>query len=126
MDIFYRKYRLLKDTPSTEEGTHLVWDIWREFYTSKWQSSGIDYTEEIFTKNKVENSPEWFAPYGKPEPFYDKFPDDLSEHFYFGELRHNKMCRFCTVAQSVIDSGEFKDGVTEVFKKLYNPLITNA
>ena len=59
---------------------------------------------------------------GKREK-YDMFPKDLSEHFYFGELRHNSMCKFCTEAQDIIQSEEYKDKVKEILKQLYNEKI---
>jgi hypothetical protein len=118
--MFHRQYTLLKGTPSTPAGTSIKWDLWRETYTSKLEVSRRDPTEELFSKAKVESLPEWFAPASDPTPFYDKFPDDLSEHMYFGELRHNKMCRFCTVAEEIIESDEYIAEVTKIFERLYN------
>jgi tRNA U34 5-methylaminomethyl-2-thiouridine-forming methyltransferase MnmC len=120
---FYKHYILRKDTPSTRAGAEIKWDLWREIYTSKRQVSGIDKTEETFTISQVEGQPEWFKPTGDEFPFYEKFPDDFEKHFDFGELRHNKMCRFCSVAESIYDSEEFKLEVTAVFKRLYEARI---
>lgn len=117
---FYRKYKVLKDTIYTNAGATIVWDLWRELYTSDLQVSTPSTKEETFTKFVVEKNVEWFEPIGKQELFYDKFPKDLNEHFYFGELRHNKMCKFCTIAQSVLDSEEYEKQVKAIFKKLYD------
>ena len=122
-ETFYRKYVLLKDTPRTHAGTVLKWDLWRELYTTELMVTGVSETEETFTRKEVEWKKDWFKPLGEPEPFYDPFPENLKEHFYFGELRHNKMCRFCTVAQCIIESEEFEKQVTEVLRKLYNDKI---
>ncbi len=116
---FYRQYMLLRDTLDTVEGQLVTWDVWRNIYTSKPMVSGFDDSEETFAKDRVENRDDWFEPIGTPVPFYDKYPDDINDHFYFGELRHNQMCRFCTEAQSILESDEFKDEVSGVLKRLY-------
>jgi hypothetical protein len=117
--MFYQQYTLLKDTPMTCAGTTIKWDLWRSVYTSKYEVTGTNPKEELFTKEQVENLNEWFQPIGDPSPFYDKFPDNLSEHMYFGELRHNQMCRFCTIAQDILNSDEYETEVTKIFKRLY-------
>lgn len=122
-DKFYYRYKILHPTPKTRASTEVIWDEWREVYTTNKLASDIDPYAETFSRTVVELTPSWFEPIGEAKPYYDKFPDDLSEHFYFGELRHNKMCRFCTVADAVIESEEYKTGVTELFKKLYNAKI---
>lgn len=118
--MFYRKFQLLKNTPTTNSGTIFHWDLWRELYTSKHSLlCDHDGVEETFKKEDIEKLQKWFRPVGDPSPFYRRFPDDLSEHFYFGELLHNQMCRFCTIAQDVIDSDEFRVEVTAALRRLY-------
>ena len=117
--LFYNRYVVIKDTPYTDSGTIIKWDLWRDNYTTNLRVSGFDENAEVFTKEFVESKPEWFEPIGSPRNFYDVFPDDIDEHYYFGELKHNKMCSFCTVAQSVIESKEYQSKVTAIFKNLY-------
>ena len=116
---FYNRYTLLKDTPYTKSGVIVKWDLWRDNYTTRLLVSGLDENAEVFSKKFVESKLEWFEPIGSPSDYYYKFPDDIDEHYYFGELRHNKICRFCTVAQEIIDSKEYQSKVTAIFRNLY-------
>lgn len=123
----YKKYKLKKDLPDLPAGTILYWDLWEERYTEL-VYVGRSKPRANFTKEYLDQHLEWFEPIGKTESLQVKFPADFStEHFYFGELRHNKMCRFCFDAQSVLDSKEYKLAVTKVFRELYekkiNPLL---
>ena len=117
----YQKYKLIKDLPEAKAGTILHWDLWGERYTEL-SYIGIGVVPELIYKaDFLKNHTEWFEPIGKEEELYVKFPDDFAEdHFYFGELRHNKMCRFCFDAQEILASKEFETKVTGVFKELYD------
>jgi len=122
-NMFFKTYKLLKDTPETPTGTLLKWDLWREIYSTDLQVSGISKTEETFTRQQVEEKREWFEPLGEAVPFFASFPENFDEHFYFGELRHNQMCRFCTVAHDILSSKEYRKQVTIIFKSLYEKRI---
>lgn len=116
----YDKFELLNDTPECSKGTILYWDLWDERYT---ELSYIGSTEPkvSYKLQFLLDHKDWFKPIGKEKELYEKFPDDFQrEHFYFGELRHNKMCRFCHDAQDILSSKEYEKEITEVFKKLYN------
>jgi len=120
----YKKYELLADLPEISKGTILYWDLWQERYTELNYIGLNDKPKINYKKEFLDSHLEWFKPLGKAEELYQKFPDDFAkEHFYFGELRHNKMCRFCFDAQEVFNSKEFINGVTELFKKLYEEKI---
>ena len=115
----YKKYQLLADLPELSKGTILYWDLWEERYTEL-SYIGSTKPKVSYKKEFLDTHSKWFQPMGKEEELYHKFPDNFAkEHFYFGELRHNKMCRFCYDAQSILSSKEFESGVTELFKKLY-------
>ena len=123
MKIF-KEYKLLKDLPEINSGTILHWDLWQERYTELEYILGNDVPKVSYTKDFLDSKPEWFEPVGEAKELYQKFPDDFAiEHFYFGELKHNKMCRFCYDAQSILESKEFRDGVTKLFKNLYDSKI---
>lgn len=116
----YKQYKLLKDTPELPMGTLLHWDLWQEIYTELTYIGLRDKPKVKYKKDFLDSNPDWFEPIGEAEELYKKFPDDFSEeHFYFGELRHNKICRFCYDAQEILESKEFRKRVTEVFKELY-------
>ena len=119
----YKKYTLLKDTPELKSGTVLYWDLWDERYTEL--SYTGNYKPVVSYKIEfIKSKPEWFLPVGKPVELYQPFPKVFEEeHFYFGKLRHNKMCRFCYDAGSILTSKEFKESVTKIFKELYEKKI---
>lgn len=117
----YKKYKLLQDLPELSKGTLIHWDLWREIYTELTYIGMNDVPKVTYKKEFLDSHPNWFEPVGDSEELYKKFPDDFGEeHFYFGELRHNKMCRFCNDAQDILQSDDFRNGVTELFRKLYN------
>lgn len=121
----YDKYTLKKDLPDFPAGTVLHWDLWTEKYT---ELSYIGLSDEPKLKYRVEyvqEHPEWFEPVGTAKELYQAFPKDFAkEHFYFGELRHNKMCRFCHDAQEILASDEFQERATAIFKELYEEKLT--
>jgi hypothetical protein len=126
----YKEYQLIKDLPELTTGTILYWDLWQERYTDLSYIGVNDKPKVSYKKEFLDDHPEWFKPLGEPKELYEKFPDDFAEeHFYFGELRHNKMCRFCNDAQDILESKELKEQITNVFKKLYeiklNKLLNN-
>lgn len=117
----YKEYILLKDLPELPKDTILHWDLWQERYTEL-SYIGIDEKPKVsYKKEFLEAHTEWFKPLGKEKELYERFPNDFrKEHFYFGELRHNKMCRFCWDAQEILGSKEFEEEVTSLFKRLYD------
>lgn len=121
----YKKYKLKKDLPELRAGEYLFWDLWDERYT---ELSYIGSRKPLLNYNIafIKASPEWFEPVGDEEELYVKFPKDFAEkHYYFGELRHNKMCRFCFDAREILDNEEFRAEVTKVFKGLYDKKLQN-
>ena len=120
----YKKYKLLKDLPNFKVGTILYWDLWREIYTEFFYIGSNDNPKIKYKIDFLKDNPSWFEPIGEAKELYKKFPDNFAkEHFYFGELRHNKICRFCYDAQSILESKEFENEVTKLFKKSYNKKI---
>jgi hypothetical protein len=120
----YAKYKLLKDLPELKAGTILHWDLWQERYTELSYIPRNVKTKLSYDNEFIVNHKEWFEPIGEARELYEAFPEDFTEeHFYFGELRHNKMCRFCYDAHSILDSKEFQNQVTEIFKNMYEKKI---
>lgn len=111
MRKYYKEYLLLKDTIYSESGEVFKWSCWTQKY---------ECGEEKVTIEKIESLPQFFKPLGEQYELYKEFPEDLREHFYFGGLRHNQMCSFCAQAQEIIDSKEYEEEVTKLFKKLYD------
>lgn len=115
----YKQYKLLKDTPELKAGAILYWDLWIEGYTELSYIGMNNKPLANYKKDFLDSNPDWFQPIGEAKELYQKFPDDFRDHFYFGELRHNKICRFCHDAQEILESKEFKKGVTDLMKTLY-------
>ena len=127
MKIF-KEYKLIQDLPEIKSGTILHWDYWEERYTELTYIGMNNKPKINYKKDFLDNHPEWFLPVGKAKELYQKFPDDFGSdgdngHFYFGELRHNKMCRFCWDAHDILSSKEFEKEVTDIFRKLYEKKI---
>lgn len=129
---YYKRYTLLKDTPSFKSGWPIKWDgSRRRYFFSKPKTWGynkgepdiyLDYNGQSFTREEIESKPEWFKPEGEPTDFVPPFPKrgDLDEYVHLTfETRLVDDVDICRALNDLFDDKEFQESLYDWVKYKY-------
>lgn len=129
---YFKRYELLKDTPSFKAGWPIRWDgSRRKYYFVKPSTWGynkgepdiyLDYDGQSYSIEEIEQKTEWFKPVGEPTEYVPAFPSRSEVEEYVNlafETRFSNDDDTCRAMNDLFNDKDFQESLYDWTKYKY-------